>query len=72
MIDTEGVGILFVPTPADVSTKMQTVVDVAEIGGRLDGASRQGHFRGLATVVSKLFNIVQPDYAFFGKRMPHR
>ncbi|SEB41694.1 pantoate--beta-alanine ligase [Terriglobus roseus] len=69
LLEQEGVDILFAPTPAEMyPTAMQTVVDVPEIGGRLDGASRQGHFRGVATVVSKLFNIVQPDYAFFGQK----
>lgn len=69
VLEREGVDLLFAPTPADMyPTQMQTVVDVPEIGSRLDGASRQGHFRGVATVVSKLFNIVQPDYAFFGQK----
>lgn len=69
LLENEGVDILFAPTPSEMyPVPMQTVVDVPEIGSRLDGMSRPGHFRGVATVVSKLFNIVQPDRAFFGQK----
>jgi pantoate--beta-alanine ligase len=69
LLEGEGVAILFAPSAAEMyPSPMQTLVDVPEIGSRLDGASRPGHFRGVATVVSKLFQIVQPDFAFFGQK----
>ncbi|MCW3172493.1 pantoate--beta-alanine ligase [Shewanella subflava] len=66
-----GAALLFTPTPEIIYPKglaQQTYVDVPEIGDELCGASRPGHFRGVATIVNKLFNIVQPDMALFGKK----
>ena len=66
-----GAELLFTPTPEIIYPKglaQQTYVDVPEIGDELCGASRPGHFRGVATIVNKLFNIVQPDMALFGKK----
>jgi pantoate--beta-alanine ligase len=69
MLEQEGVDLLFAPTSdAMYPAGSETFVDVPEVGGRLDGASRPGHFRGVATVVTKLFHIVQPDCAFFGQK----
>ncbi|WP_434939965.1 pantoate--beta-alanine ligase [Shewanella sp. HL-SH8] len=66
-----GAALLFTPTPETIYPKgldKQTFIEVPEIGDELCGASRPGHFRGVATVVNKLFNIVQPDMAFFGNK----
>ncbi len=64
-----GVHCIFCPEAAEMYPKgHKTYVDVEEITAKLCGASRPGHFRGVATVVSKLFNIVQPDLAVFGEK----
>ena len=69
MLEAEGVDVVFIPTAdAMYSPGASTFVEVAGVGDRLDGASRPGHFRGVATVVAKLFHIVQPDFAFFGQK----
>lgn len=65
------VDIVFAPAPADIypqGTETQTYVEVPGISTMLEGASRPGHFRGVATIVSKLFNLVQPDIACFGEK----
>jgi pantoate--beta-alanine ligase len=46
----------------------KTYVDVSDLSSKLDGGSRPGHFRGVSTVVCKLFEIVRPDRAFFGQK----
>ncbi len=64
-----GVDLLFAPSVDEMyPTKMLTSVSVAQVSEPLCGASRPGHFDGVATVVTKLFSIVQPDYAFFGQK----
>ncbi len=64
-----GVDLLFIPGVDEMYPGgAQTYVLVEELSNKLDGASRPGHFRGVATVVSKLFEIVRPDYAFFGQK----
>lgn len=69
MLSAEGVDMVFAPSVEEMyPAGAATVVDVPEIGSRLDGASRPGHFRGVATVVTKLFHIVQPHRAFFGQK----
>jgi pantoate--beta-alanine ligase len=68
-LEKEGVDVLFAPDAAEIyPPAASTVVEVAGISDRLDGVSRPGHFVGVATVVAKLFNIVQPDHAFFGQK----
>jgi pantoate--beta-alanine ligase len=69
MLRQAGVNILFAPGVTDMYPKpMMTVVDVPEIGRELEGSVRPGHFAGVATVVCKLFNIVQPQSAYFGEK----
>ncbi|WP_318369469.1 pantoate--beta-alanine ligase [Enterobacter sp.] len=65
------VDIVFAPAPDQIypqGTASQTWVEVPGLSDMLEGASRPGHFRGVATVVSKLFNLVQPDVACFGEK----
>lgn len=65
--EAAGVDIVFMPSVDEMyPTPIRTTVSVSEVTTRLCGASRPGHFDGVATVVSKLFNMVQPDQAFFG------
>lgn len=66
-----GVDLVFAPAPAAAypqGLEQQTYVDVPGISTILEGASRPGHFRGVSTIVSKLFNLVQPDLACFGEK----
>jgi len=65
----EGVDVVFVPSDEEMyPPEFSSWVDVEKVTGRLEGASRPGHFRGVATVVAKLFNIVQPTRAYFGQK----
>lgn len=67
LAEREGVDIVFIPSVEEMYPQpTRTTVSVSGLTTRLCGASRPGHFDGVTTVVSKLFNIVQPDYAFFG------
>jgi pantoate--beta-alanine ligase len=64
-----GVDIVFVPSDDQMySREFSTWVDVEKVSERLEGAYRTGHFRGVATVVAKLFNIIQPTKAYFGQK----
>jgi len=64
-----GVDALFAPDVADVYPDgFRTYVNVEGISERLEGRSRPGHFRGVSTVVLKLFEIVQPHFAYFGRK----
>lgn len=69
LLEKEGVDILFAPTAAEMYTfGHDTWVEVGSITERLEGKARPGHFRGVATIVLKLFNIVNPDTAYFGQK----
>ncbi len=69
LAEQAGVDVIFAPTAAQMYPRgFATWVDVERITDMLCGASRPGHFRGVTTVVAKLFNIVQPDIAFFGNK----
>lgn len=69
LLDAEGVDILFAPDAAEMYRDgAVTTVTVSEVGDRLDGASRPGHFTGVATVVAKLFHIAAPRRAYFGRK----
>lgn len=64
-----GVSLLFLPEAAEMyPSNFQTFIEPGRVADPLCGKYRPGHFRGVATVVAKLFNIVQPDLAFFGQK----
>ena len=68
-LESAGVHILFAPSAEDMyPPDSTTFVDPGGIATRLDGASRPGHFRGVATIVARLFHIVEPDRAYFGQK----
>src|SRR5271157_62697 len=71
LLEKEGVEILFAPTVEEIYPNCNdpgTWVVVECLSEKLDGRSRPGHFRGVATVVSKLFHIIEPEVAFFGQK----
>ena len=70
LADREGADVLFAPSVEELypNGPDSTFVEVPGLGDRLDGASRPGHFRGVATVVAKLLIAAEPDRAFFGQK----
>lgn len=69
LVEEAGVDLLFHPSVEEMYPRpMVTFVEVSQLDKVLCGANRPGHFRGVTTVVSKLFHIVQPDIAFFGQK----
>jgi pantoate--beta-alanine ligase len=68
-LEAEGVEVLFAPEAGEMYPEgAATTVTVSGVGDRLDGASRPGHFVGVATVVAKLFHVVAPNRAYFGQK----
>ena len=67
--ERHGVDLLFTPKAEEiVPTDMDTVVSVPSLSGRWEGVSRPGHFQGVATIVTKLFQLIKPDIAYFGQK----
>jgi pantoate--beta-alanine ligase len=69
LAEREGADVLFAPAVEEMYPEgAATIVEVEGLSDRLDGASRPGHFRGVATVVAKLLIAAEPDFAFFGQK----
>ena len=69
LLRDEGVDLVFAPTPEEMYPPgFDAWIEVEKTSEVLEGAVRPGHFRGVATVVAKLFNIVRPDRAYFGRK----
>jgi len=69
LLQKAGCDLIFAPRVKDIyPVGYLTYIDVEELSQKLEGASRPGHFKGVCTVVAKLFNIVQPDFAIFGQK----
>lgn len=69
MCKSVNVDLIFAPSVSDMyKTSNQVYVDVEKLGDVLCGEKREGHFRGVCTVVAKLFNIISPDKAYFGEK----
>jgi pantoate--beta-alanine ligase len=69
LLENAGVDLVWTPTPEDMyPPHYQTWVNVEQLTGLLEGGQRPGHFRGVTTVVAKLFNSVQPTRAYFGQK----
>ena len=69
LLRTEGVDLVYTPGVEEVyPSGFDSWVEVGGLSDKLEGAHRPGHFRGVATVVAKLFNLIQPDRAYFGQK----
>lgn len=69
LLESEGVDLVWAPATEEMyAPDYQTWVTVERVSQGLEGAQRSGHFRGVATVVAKLFNVFQPDKAYFGQK----
>jgi len=69
MLQKEKVNLVYMPATEDIYPEgFNTWVEVKDITDKLEGKARPGHFKGVTTVVAKLFNIIQPDKAYFGQK----
>jgi len=69
LLESVGTDFVFIPSPEEMYPDgFDTWVDLGKVTQRLEGAARPGHFKGVATVVAKLFNIVEPAHAYFGQK----
>ena len=69
LLEGEDVDLVYAPTPEEVYPPgFDTWIEPGALAERLEGAARPGHFRGVATVVAKLFNVISPDRAYFGQK----
>ncbi len=69
LLEKERVDIVFIPSVDEMyPPRFNSWVEVGKVTERLEGASRPGHFRGVTTVVAKLFNVIQPTRAYFGQK----
>lgn len=69
LLKAAGTDVVFIPDASDIyPAGDETIVETTRLANRLHGAVRPGHFRGVTTVVTRLFNIVQPDMAVFGEK----
>ena len=69
MCEGAGVDVIFAPRPEEMyPVDFQTWVEVDEVSDGMEGNARPGHFRGVATVCLKLFNIIRPDHVYFGQK----
>lgn len=66
--ETAGISAVFFPSPNELTENLYSFVDINNLQNNLCGAKRPGHFRGVCTIISKFFNIIQPDNAYFGKK----
>jgi len=69
LLEKEGTDVVFMPSVAEMyPEQFNSWIEVGKVTERLEGASRPGHFKGVTTVVAKLFNIIQPTRAYFGQK----
>ncbi len=68
-LEKEGVDVIFAPAADEMYAKSETTwVTIEGLSEKLDGQSRPGHFRGVTTIVAKLFHVIEPEVAFFGQK----